>query len=101
MANSIKVRKSVANGNAEIRMLLKHPMTVGQRLKSGEYIPPHFIAELTCRHRDEIVMQAHWGAGVSKNPYVAFTIHGAELGDKITIDWRDNQGNTDSLELTL
>ena len=101
MKNSIKVRKTIRDGSAEIRMLLKHPMDVGRRLKSGEVIPAHFISELTCRHGGEIVMQAHWGAGISKNPYVAFTFDGVAPGDKITIDWLDNQGNTDSLEFEL
>ena len=101
MQNSIKVRKSLRNGNAEIRMLLKHPMSVGRRLKNGEVIPPHFISELTCRHGEEIVMQAHWGAGISTNPYVAFTLKGVNPGDKITIDWLDNQGDSDSLEIVM
>ena len=101
MANSIKVRKKLSNGVAEIRMLLKHPMDVGRRLKNGEFIPPHFISELTCRHGEEIVMQAHWGAGISRNPYVAFSVGGVAEGDEITIDWRDNQGNTDSLTVSL
>ena len=101
MQNSIKVRKSLRNGNAEIRMLLKHPMDVGRRLKNGEVIPAHFISRLTCRHGHEIVMQAHWGAGISANPYVAFTLEGVNAGDKITIDWLDNQGNSDSLEVEM
>ncbi|MGR8947491.1 MAG: thiosulfate oxidation carrier complex protein SoxZ [Gammaproteobacteria bacterium] len=101
MSDSIKLRTKVIAGRAEIRMLLRHPMDVGRRLKNGKVIPPHFISELTCRYEEEIVMQAHWGAGVSKNPYVAFTVNNASKGGVLTIEWLDNQGNTDRLDYTL
>jgi len=32
---------------------------------------------------------------VSKNPYFAFLLKGGEVGDKVTISWRDNLGNSD------
>ena len=101
MAKSIKLRTKVVDGRAEIRMLLRHPMDVGRKLKNGEVIPPHFISELTCRYDQQIVMQAHWGAGISKNPYVAFTINSVQKGGQLSVEWLDNQGNTDRLDHTL
>ncbi|MEM7465452.1 MAG: thiosulfate oxidation carrier complex protein SoxZ [Pseudomonadota bacterium] len=101
MANTIKVRTKLKDDKLEVRMLLKHPMDVGRRLKNGEEIAPHFISELTCRRNDEIVMQAHWGAGVSKNPYVAFTLDSVNKGDKLSLAWLDNQGDEDHLEVQI
>ena len=82
-------------------MLLKHPMEVGRDLKNGQSVPAHFISTLNCEYEGELVLQAHWGAGVSKNPYVAFTIRNVTAGGKLVVGWTDNQGESDLLELVL
>ena len=82
-------------------MLLRHPMDVGRTLKNGKTIPPHFISRLRCDYDGETVVDAHWGAGVSKNPYVAFTIKGAQAGGKLAVSWVDNRGESDHTEITV
>ena len=47
------------------------------------------------------VIQAQWGASVSKNPYFAFEVSGAKSGDVIKVSWADNLGETSSGEATL
>lgn len=101
MSKTIKVRTKFKKNDAQVRMLLRHPMDVGRRLKNGESVPAHFITRLTCEYEGDTVLEAHWGAGVSKNPYVAFTIKDAKVGDQLMIDWVDNQGATDNLAVTL
>ena len=82
-------------------MLLKHPMEVGRKLKSGQTVPAHFISTLTCDYEGERVLQSHWGAGVSKNPYVAFTIQNVSAGGKLVVQWVDNKRESDLLELIV
>ncbi len=101
MSKTIKIRTKFKKNNLEVRMLLKHPMDVGRTLKNGEIVPAHFISRLSCDYEGENVMNAHWGAGVSKNPYVAFTIKDAETGGKLVVNWVDNRGESDSTEITV
>lgn len=95
MSNSIKVRTELRGNDATVRMLIRHPMEIGGRRKNGEYIAPHFITHVSCKHNGLTVAQAHWGPGISKNPYLSFVIGGANSGDKIEVRWVDNQGATD------
>lgn len=103
MANSIKIRAKAKGGVATVKSLLSHTMETGTRRNSetGELIPPHFIEEVTCEHNGKLVMSAHWGPAVSKNPYLSFMFKGAKTGDSVTISWRDNKGDTASQEAIL
>ena len=98
MAKSIRIRAQAKGGSTTVKALITHPMETGQRKdkKTGQKIPAHFIQEVTCEHNGKQVMSAHWGAAVSKNPYVSFSIAGAKSGDGITLSWVDNKGNKDS-----
>ena len=40
----------------------------------------------------KVVMTAHWGPAVSKNPYFAFKVKDAKPGDTIKVSWVDNTG---------
>lgn len=97
MASSIRVKASISGDVATLKALIKHPMETGQRKdsKTGELIPAKFIQEVICTHNGSNVMTAEWGAAVSKNPYLSFKFKGASKGDKITLKWIDNTGETD------
>jgi sulfur-oxidizing protein SoxZ len=103
MAKSIKVRAKVKNGITVVKTLISHPMETGQRKnkKTGKKIPAHFIQEVTCEHNGNNVLTAHWGAAVSKNPYLSFKFKGAKSGEKLKISWVDNKGKSDSVEAKL
>jgi len=47
------------------------------------------------------VLTAQWGPAVSKNPYLSFQFRGAKPGDKLTLSWVDNKGESDQIEVTL
>ncbi len=98
--SSIKVRAKVKGEVVEVKALIKHEMETGQRKnsKTGELIPAHDIEEVTFEHGGNIVMTAYWGPAVSKNPYMSFKFAGGAKGDTIKVNWRDNQGESDSLE---
>jgi len=46
-------------------------------------------------------MTAEWGPAVSKNPYLQFNVKGAKAGDKVSIKWVDNRGDTRTDEATI
>lgn len=101
--SSIKIRTKRQDGKTQIRTLISHPMEHGRNKdpKTNQLIPAHFIQELTVKHNDKVIVKSNMGAGISKDPYFAFMLKGGENGDKITISWRDNLGNTDIEEHIL
>ena len=99
---TIKLRTGIKNGTATIRALIKHPMEVGSRGKIRvRHIPSHFITDVTCEHNGKVVLNAYWGPGISKNPYLSFSFADAAEGDRFSIAWRDNRGGADLLETRL
>jgi sulfur-oxidizing protein SoxZ len=48
-----------------------------------------------------VVLDAQWGGGVSKNPYLAFKVKGAKAGDKVAVNWVDNTGDKNAAEATI
>ena len=61
---------------------------------AGAIVPAWFITELTAKHNDRLVLSADFGTAVSKNPYLAFKFKGGAVGDKISVMWKDNKGET-------
>lgn len=102
MSKTIKVRTKMQNGLAIIRLLIKHPMTV-QRIdnKTGKKIPAHFIDRVQIDRNGESLISANWGQGVSKNPYLSFTLTNVQKGEHLVVSWHDNKGATDSTEIVL
>lgn len=98
MANSIKIRAKVKDGETTVKALISHPMETGARKdkKTGKLIPAHFIQEVVCKHKGTTVMTAQWSGGVSKNPYISFKFTGAAKDDELELSWVDNKGGSDS-----
>lgn len=103
MADSIRIRAKMEGDSADIKALMNHPMETGQRKdpKSGEKIPAHFIQTVTATLNDKPVLNADWGSGVSKNPFLGFKVKGVKAGDKVKVTWTDNKGETGSGEATV
>lgn len=100
MAKSIRIRAKVRGDTTTVKALITHPMETGMRKnsKTGETIPAHFIQEVKCEHNGKTVINAQWGAAVSKNPYLSFAFSGAKPGDTVKLSWVDNKGKGDSAE---
>jgi sulfur-oxidizing protein SoxZ len=95
MADPMRIRAQVAGDKATVRVLMNHEMETGQRRdSSGNVVPAWFIQEVTAAHNGKTVMTAEWGPAVSKNPFLQFSIKGAKAGDKVTISWKDNKGDS-------
>lgn len=102
MADPMRIRAQAAAGNATVRVLMSHEMETGQRRDAaGKVIPAWHITEVSATHNGKSVLNAEWGTGVAKNPFLQFTIKGAKVGDKISIVWKDNRGDSRTDEATV
>ena len=103
MAEPMKIRASMKGDVAEIKCLMNHVMETGLRkdAKTGQMVPAHFINTVTCEVGGKKVMDAQWGGGISKNPYLAIRVKGAKAGDKVVISWTDNKGDSNTADTTI
>lgn len=102
MADPMRIRAQVAGSNATVRVLMAHEMETGLRKDSaGKVIPAWHINEVSASHNGKPVLTAEWGTGVAKNPFLQFTLKGAKAGDKVSVTWKDNQGDTRTDEATV
>lgn len=101
--SEIKIRASMVGDVAEVKCLMNHPMETGLRkdAKTGQLVPAHFIKTVVATVAGNKVLDAQWGGGISRNPYLAFRVKGAKKGDKVVVSWEDNQGAKKSGEATI
>ena len=102
MADPMRIRAQAAGDKATVRVLMSHEMETGQRKDAaGKTIPAWFIQEVAAALNGKTVMTAQWGPSVAKNPYLQFKFKGGKKGDKISVTWVDNQGETRTDEATI
>ena len=95
MTDPTRIRAQATGDKTPVRVLMSHEMETGQRKDAaGKTIPAWHITEVTALHNGKQVLSAQWGTGISKNPFMQFTLRGAKVGDKIAITWLDNRGQT-------
>ncbi|HUW49606.1 MAG TPA: thiosulfate oxidation carrier complex protein SoxZ [Sulfuricella sp.] len=103
MAEGMKIRATMQGDVADVKSLINHIMETGLRKdsKTGKLIPAHFINHVVATLNGKTVLEAHWGAAISKNPFLGFKVKGAKAGDKIAIATEDNKGEKISGETTV
>lgn len=102
MADPMRIRAQASGDAATVRVLMAHEMETGQRRDgSGNVVPAWFIQNVTAKLNDKTVMTAQWGPAISKNPFLQFSVKGAKAGDKISITWEDNKGESRTDEATV
>ena len=102
MTDPMRIRAQMAGDRAMVRVLMSHPMETGLRKDAaGKTVPAWFIQEVSAALNGKPVLSAQWGASVSKNPYLQFQLKGAKAGDKVSISWKDNLGQTRTDEATI
>jgi sulfur-oxidizing protein SoxZ len=52
-------------------------------------------------HGDKVVLQGEFGTAVAKNPYLAFKFKGGAKGEKVTVAWKDNKGDSRTDEAVI
>ena len=95
-SGTIRMRCSYRGEHTEVRIFIRHPMETGARHDplSGELLPLHHITEVECSHAGQRLLQALWGRGVARNPFLRFNSKRLRPGDEVQVNWRDNLGNT-------
>jgi sulfur-oxidizing protein SoxZ len=102
MADPMRIRAQAAGDKATVRVLMSHEMETGQRKDAaGKTIPAWFIQEVSASLNGKAVMSAQWGPAVAKNPFMQFSVKGAKAGDKISVTWKDNKGDSRTDEATV
>lgn len=103
MAEAMKIRATAQGDTADIKVLMNHVMETGLRkdAKTGQVIPAHFIQHVTATVNGKEVLNAEWGAAISKNPYLGFKVKGAKAGDKVVVNWEDNKGEKNTVEAAV
>lgn len=102
MGNPMRIRASNSGDVTEVKVLMRHDMETGQRKDAaGAVIPPHFIQNLVAKHNDKVVLDMLMGTSVSKDPFLSFKFKGAAKGDKVTVTWTDNKGDSRTDEGTI
>ncbi len=98
----MKMRAQLKDGVTEVKALISHPMETGRRKNDlDETIPAHFIQLLTATLNGKTVLEAQWGTGISKNPYLTFYLREAKVGDTVRIIWPDNRGESGHGEIAV
>lgn len=102
MGNPMKIRASVKDGVTEVKVLMQHEMETGLRKEAdGTPVPAWFITEVKAQHQGRTVLEAQYGQSISKNPYLLFRFKGGAVGEKVTVSWVDNKGDTRSDEAAI
>lgn len=102
MAEPMRLRAQLNGEKTTVRVLMRHDMETGQRKDAaGKTIPAWFIQEVTASHNGKAVLTAQWGPSVSKDPFLQFTLRGAKVGDKVSVNWTDNRGDKRADETTI
>lgn len=95
MGSPMKIRASAKEGYTEVRILMQHEMETGRRKdEAGNLVPASYITGATVRHIDRVVLECQFGTAVSKDPYLVFRFKGGKQGEKVTVDWLDNKGDS-------
>jgi sulfur-oxidizing protein SoxZ len=102
MSDPMRIRAQSAGDKTTVRVLMSHEMETGLRKDAaGKTIPAWFIQDVSAALNGKTVMTAQWGASISKNPFLQFSVKGAKAGDKVSVTWTDNKGDKRSDEATV
>jgi sulfur-oxidizing protein SoxZ len=102
MPDPMRIRAQAAGDKATVRVLMAHEMETGLRKdSSGKLVPAWYIQQVSASHNNKVVLTAQWGPSVAKNPFLQFSVRGAKVGDKVSITWTDNRGETRTDEATV
>lgn len=103
MTQPMKIRATLSGDTADIKCLMNHVMETGLRKdpKTGTTVPAHHITQVTVTLAGKTVMDAQWGGGISKNPYLALKVKGAGKGDIVNVAWVDNTGDKSVAETSV
>ncbi len=101
-SDNMKMRAQLKGDVTEVKVLMSHPMETGRKRDDFDrLIPAHFVQLVTATLNGKTVLEAQWGTGISKNPYLTFRLKGAKIGDTVSVTWHDNLGESATQDITV
>ena len=95
----IRLRASIDGKNCLIKALLTHPMENGfGKTPDGQLIAPHYITLIELFLNDVLVSSIQTGSGVAADPLFGWRIRNAKPGDRVRVQWTDNQSQVQTAE---
>lgn len=101
MAEPMRIRARLQGDTADVRILMRHPMETGTRKTAAGVVPLHFIQSVVVQHNGKPVLDAQWSQAVSRDPFLGLRVKSAKVGDKISVTWTDNKGDTRTDEVAV
>jgi sulfur-oxidizing protein SoxZ len=102
MGDPMRIRAVASGDIVEVKILMRHEMESGQRKDaSGKTVPAHFIQNVVAKLNDKAVLDASFGPAVSTDPFLSFKFKGGAKGDKLSINWTDNKGDSRSDQVVV
>lgn len=102
MSEPIRIRAQLQGSNADIRILMQHPMETGQRKdENGKTVPVHFIQTFNVKLNGQPLIDGQLNTSISRNPLFAFKANNVKAGDKLSVHWQDNTGAQRQDEISL
>jgi len=93
MTEPTRIRATDQGGVIDVKLLMKHDMETGRRKDdAGKLIPAWHITQVFVKAKNKDVFEAHFGTGISKDPFLHFRFRGASKGDEIIVSWIDSKG---------
>lgn len=95
MGDPMRIRAASSGDTTEVKILMRHDMETGLRKDaSGQTIPAFHITSVQAVWNGKTVLDGSFGPAVSKDPFLSFKFKGGAKGDKVTVTWKDNKGDT-------
>lgn len=85
--STINIRSKRIQQKTELRVLIAYDTQ-----------PTQFIRLLTITCNQKLVLSAELTENTAKNPFFNFKLKQTQAGDKIVVNWLDNQGHIDSAQ---
>lgn len=101
MAEAMRIRARLQGDTADVRILMRHPMETGTRKTASGVVPLHFIQSVVVQHNGKPVLDAQWSQAISRDPFLGLRVKSAKVGDKISVTWTDNKGDTRTDEVAV
>ncbi len=102
LVDNMKMRAQLKGDVTEVKVLMSHPMETGRKKDDFDrLIPAHFVQMVTATLNGKMVLEAQWGTGISKNPYLTFRLRGAKVGDIVSVTWLDNLGESAMQDISV
>ena len=98
----MKIRAAMHGDIADIKCLMNHIMETGLRKDAGgRVIPPHHITNFSMIAAGKKILDAQFGGGIARNPYLGLKVKGIHAGDVITANWLDNSGHSNNAKTLI